>query len=86
VVVDEIKQENERLKQEIDVLNNELDELLLYKSRYERLNIDYEKLKQKSVDNIAAATIASSSSSLLEMSQKRIGGSQQHLSTSAKVR
>ena len=69
----ELKVENDRLKQEIDALNNELDELIYYKSNFERLNLDYEKLKQKSVENL----LTSAASSTLTLNKH--GGSQSHL-------
>lgn len=69
----ELKIENDRLKQEIDALNNELDELIYYKSNFERLNLDYEKLKQKSVENL----LTSAASSTLTLNKH--GGSQSYL-------
>jgi chromosome segregation ATPase len=69
----QLKVENDRLKQEIDALNNELDELIYYKSNFERLNLDYEKLKQKSVENL----LTSAASSTLTLNKH--GGSQSHL-------
>ena len=69
----ELKVENDHLKQEIDALNNELDELIYYKSNFERLNLDYEKLKQKSVENLLSSAATST------MTLNKHGGSQSQL-------